>query len=440
MNDTRVIPPALIAVGTGWDVSSHLSVPSDLLKRVTRERKYIIERIEKCSHDATMTKEKMVEILYKAREDLGRIGNLERQALHMARCRAAYIVRHVLSSHAYSEEKKKIKGGMDTEMLSPLRKDGLSYVHVLIQDYIARQGFVGTLSRMMEEKEGTMDDGSCHRSDLVDCHLYAELNQLVKSLEKSRDCRMALEWCRVHQSKLKKMQSSLMFRLHIQEFVQLLRLGGNSKENKAKAIGYAKTHLSPYAKAYPDDFQRAASLLVLRDILPESSTCLELFDQNRWDDLVSQLRCEFLTLHGLALSSPLETYLKAGIASLKTPESMHDYDNDLKEATRKNTSASRDNPLRHPVVHKMAMSLPYAKRTVSKLVCPVTGMIMEGANAPMVLPNGYVYGNMALEGGLLEYRQGISGDDLKATKTSKIQCPCTGDIFTRDDVRRAYIV
>lgn len=432
MSDTRTIPPASLAVGTGWDVSSHLSVPTDLLKRVTRERKYVIERIEKCSRDDGATKEHMLEVLMEARKDLERIGNLERQALRMARCRVEYCIGHLFLSHRYDEEKKLRRNGMDAPMVSQ-RIDDFTYVDVLIQDYIARHGYKDTLA-CMERRE--MDMNKCHTSDLVDGILYEELNLLVESLEK-KDCSKALEWCKVHRSKLKKMKSSLMFQLHVQEFVQILRLGGNTKENKAKAIAYAKTHLSPYATTYPDDFQRAASLLVLQDILPESSTCVTLFNENRWHDLVSQVRQEFLTLHGVALTSPLETYLKAGISSLKTPEGMHDYDEYRVDSNRRiSISASRDNPLRHPRIHKMAVSLPSAKRTVSKLVCPVTGMIMEGANAPMVLPNGYVYGKLALEGGYLECRN----DAQAGNATVSVKCPCTGDIFRRTNVRRAYIV
>ena len=431
MNENKNIPPASIATGTGWEVSSHLSVPSDLLKRVTRERKYVIERIQKYSKDITVTRERMREVLIAAKKDLERIGNVERQALQMARCRVGYIIDQLVSSHMYDEEKKRRNNGMDGDM--PSRSmDSLTYVDVLVQDYVARCGYTGTLSCL--EKKGTEVEGCGSSSDLIDGMLYTELSQLVESLEKKRDCGKALEWCKTHRVKLKKMQSSLMFHLHVQEFVQILRAGGDSKENKNKAITYAKTYLSPYATTYPDEFQRAASLVVLRDILPESSTCSELFGEDRWQSLVSQLRHEFFTLHGVALSSPLETYLKAGISALKTPESMND--EYTKDVGRKSTSSSRDNPLRHPLVHKMAMSLPCAKRTVSKLVCPVTGMIMEGTNAPMVLPNGYVYGNLALQGGFLECRN----EAHMADASQLVQCPCTGETFPRSDVRRAYIV
>jgi macrophage erythroblast attacher len=97
------------------------------------------------------------------------------------------------------------------------------------------------------------------------------------------------------------------------------------------------------------------------------------------------------------------------------------------------------NPLGHPALCRIAERLPYSKRTVSKLVCPITGKIMEGSNAPLVLPNGYVYGEDAIRAGFLSLDNaqstlGASDDDYP------IQCPITKDIFSIKDARRAYIV
>ena len=90
--------------------------------------------------------------------------------------------------------------------------------------------------------------------------------------------------------------------------------------------------------------------------------------------------------------------------------------------------------------------MPSSKRTVSKLVCPVTGIVMEGNNQPVALPNGYVYGSLAVYDGLLDWnggegRDADAADDESAQPTSKrIQCPCTGDTFSLDQVRKLFIV
>ena len=139
-----------------------------------------------------------------------------------------------------------------------------------------------------------------------------------------------------------------------------------------------------------------------------------------------------------------------------------------------------DDPLRHPVIRRLAAAVPSSKRTVSKLVCPVTGIVMEGNNEPVALPNGYVYGSLAVYGGLLDWngRQADASAGGRATATAtaatadspnaamsspsslsspsspsspssrspdrglttRILCPCTGDAFSMDQVRKLFIV
>lgn len=45
----------------------------------------------------------------------------------------------------------------------------------------------------------------------------------------------------------------------------------------------------------------------------------------------------------------------------------------------------------HPL-NILGRPLPYAHCAQSRLVCPISGHVMNENNPPMVLPNGYVYG------------------------------------------------
>ena len=45
----------------------------------------------------------------------------------------------------------------------------------------------------------------------------------------------------------------------------------------------------------------------------------------------------------------------------------------------------------HPL-NILGRSLPFAHCAHSRLVCPISGHVMNENNPPMVLPNGYVYG------------------------------------------------
>ena len=74
-----------------------------------------------------------------------------------------------------------------------------------------------------------------------------------------------------------------------------------------------------------------------------------------------------------------------------------------------------------------AEGLPYAKHVQSKLVCSVTREIMNEANPPMVLPNGYVYSSKAVQ-------------LIMAENGGKMVCPKTKSVYQSDELRRAYIV
>lgn len=83
--------------------------------------------------------------------------------------------------------------------------------------------------------------------------------------------------------------------------------------------------------------------------------------------------------------------------------------------------------MHHPDFQTLAAELPYAKHVHSKLICAVTRQIMNDANPPMVLPNGYVYSQGAIE-------------QIAAKNGGKILCPRTGSTFGYDEARRAFIV
>ena len=63
---------------------------------------------------------------------------------------------------------------------------------------------------------------------------------------------------------------------------------------------------------------------------------------------------------------------------------------------------------------KLAQGLPRAKHVHSKLVCPVSGQMMDEHNLPMVMPNGTVYSEAAVK--LLT---GLDGRTVTCPKTGE---------------------
>lgn len=73
--------------------------------------------------------------------------------------------------------------------------------------------------------------------------------------------------------------------------------------------------------------------------------------------------------------------LQAGLSALKTPLC-------YKSDENKNT----DCPVCSPALNVIAASLPYAHCAQSRLVCNISGQPLNENNHPLMLPNGYIYG------------------------------------------------
>jgi hypothetical protein len=117
--------------------------------------------------------------------------------------------------------------------------------------------------------------------------------------------------------------------------------------------------------------------------------------------------------HAVSIKPCTVSAVQAGLIALKNPPS--------------SSSSSREDPLQHPDLKALSASLPCAKHVHSKLICAVTREIMTDANPPMVLPNGYVYSQKAV-------------DQIAAKNNGRIVCPHTGSEYGYDEARRAFIV
>ena len=100
-------------------------------------------------------------------------------------------------------------------------------------------------------------------------------------------------------------------------------------------------------------------------------------------------------------------------------------------------------PVCHPALNTLAISLPYAHCSQSRLVCNMTGRPLNENNHPMMLPNGregsvtfshlydplagYVYGEQALE---VQARQ----------NEGQVICPRTKEIYSFTDAQKIYIM
>eukprot|EP00798_Chlamydomonas_sp_ICE-L_P023017 gene23017-30210_t len=241
-------------------------------------------------------------------------------------------------------------------------------------------------------------------NELVDSSIFEHAWKVVEAL-KSHSCTEALRWCEENHSRLKRTNCKLEFQLRIQEFIELVRL-----EKRVEALTYARRYLAPWASQYMQELQQAVTTLVFTQ--HTTSKYKVFFEEEQWQKLVDLFLQELYKLHHLTAESLMLVHLQAGLSALNTPQAYE-------------TGSSKEDPLHLPAFKKLAEGLPLAKHVHSKLVCSVTKDIMNDANPPMVLPNGYVYSARAVE-------------MIGAQNDGDMVCPKTGSKFSADELRRFH--
>lgn len=112
-----------------------------------------------------------------------------------------------------------------------------------------------------------------------------------------------------------------------------------------------------------------------------------MFDNGRWDSLIEQFRQENFRLFQLSSQSVFTVALQAGLSALKTPQCY------AAVRTHNNTSGC---PVCQDPLNQLAEPLPFAHCSQSRLVCHISGLPLNEHNQPMMLPNGYVYGEQVM--------------------------------------------
>ncbi|XP_060004915.1 E3 ubiquitin-protein transferase MAEA isoform X2 [Lagenorhynchus albirostris] len=244
--------------------------------------------------------------------------------------------------------------------------------------------------------------------DLVNIEMFLTAKEVEESLER-RETATCLAWCHDNKSRLRKMKSCLEFSLRIQEFIELIR-----QNKRLDAVRHARKHFSQAEGSQLDEVRQVMGMLAFP---PDThiSPYKDLLDPARWRMLIQQFRYDNYRLHQLGNNSVFTLTLQAGLSAIKTPQC---YKED-------GSSRSPDCPVCSRSLNKLAQPLPMAHCANSRLVCKISGDVMNENNPPMMLPNGYVYGYNSL----LSIRQ----DD-------KVVCPRTKEVFHFSQAEKVYIM
>lgn len=247
--------------------------------------------------------------------------------------------------------------------------------------------------------------------ELTNIGLFMVMRDVEESLNEHKTDR-SLTWCYDNKSKLRKNKSNLEFNLRQQEFIELVR-----KDRRLDAVRHARKffNIPDLNEAQKNDLEHVMGLLAFHPdttIEPYKS----LFDESRWKSLINQFRDDNFILYQLSSTSIFSVVLQAGLSSLKT---LHCY--------KKDGEKNPDCPVCSELLNKLAMTLPCAHCSQSRLVCYISGKPLNEYNHPLMLPNGYVYGEEALK-------------KMASENDGKIICPRTRAIFDLKDAEKVYVM
>lgn len=299
-------------------------------------------------------------------------GHLNRTKMRMNYLNALYKI-HDYDSYAFQEWSSK-------------RLD------ILLVDYFLRSGFTETAMQYAEVK---------NIKDLVDINVLLECNKIEKSL-RNKQTSECLAWCQENKSHLKKVRSTLDFKIRLQHYIELAR-----QRRQNEAIQYYRKYMIKNVETHLDIIQQASALLAFApdtDVYPYKT----LYSPKRWDDLAEMFVKAYFELHGLPKQSSLVESLATGISSLKT-YSCGKHNKDL--------SRGYMCPVCSEELYELSEPLPFALHVKSHL-----------DSDPVVLPNGRIYGREKL----LEYSQ------KAGVAKHKVADPISREIFEIDELKSVF--
>ncbi|XP_025834396.1 macrophage erythroblast attacher [Agrilus planipennis] len=271
----------------------------------------------------------------------------------------------------------------------------------MVVEYFLRNGYYNAAMKLAEKSE---------IKDLTNIDIFLTSREVERSLM-NHETSKCLAWCHDNRSKLRKLKSNMEFNIRIQEFIELIR-----SDHRIDAIKHARKHFPSFEEEHLTTIQQAMALLAFPvTTVIEPYKCL--FDKSRWDTLIEEFRQENYRLFQLASQSVFTVALQAGLSSLKTPQC---YSNN-----RENRNPGC--PVCNEYLNQLAEPLPYAHCSQSRLYCHISGLPMNENNQPMMLPNGYIYGEQALQ-------------QMARENDGQIICPKTKEMFSFKKVERVYVM
>ena len=272
----------------------------------------------------------------------------------------------------------------------------------LIVEYLLMNGYYES-ARLLVEATDT--------APLTNVQVFTTARTVEAAL-RNQNCQPCLAWCTENKSKLKKIKSTLEFNLRKQGFVELVR-----KDSKLEALKYAQDFIVN-SISDASQYRELEELSGILAYIPEnfmSSPYRKYFEEERWSELAEQFKCDNYKVHCIN-STPLFAQLfNTGLCAIRT------------SCCYKEDKFHPQCPTCEPSLKAIAKGLPTAPLSQSRVICRLSGEVMNEHNPPLMLPNGNAYSTQAL----LNMSQMNSG---------RVVCPLTGQQYQLSECLKVFLM
>lgn len=261
-------------------------------------------------------------------------------------------------------------------------------------DHLLRAGYFETAQKLSEYVG----------ADNSSRNVFHVAKQVEDALQR-QDLSICLNWVLDNRSKLHRLHSNFETEVRVQQLIQLIKEG-----RRAECVAFLRQHFGNGN----DRWNNHTLLQVMGLLAFGPSTGIHSYQRlvqpERWEQILDLFRRENARIFKLSSQSAFSACLQVGLAAHKTPLCRADPD-------------SRCLVCRE--LFHLADGLPFAHEKNSRIVCAVSGEPLDDDNRPMMLGNGRVYGEKALN---LLAREGM------------IVCPRTNKVFAAEEALRVYVL
>ncbi|KAI0977911.1 hypothetical protein GJ496_009526 [Pomphorhynchus laevis] len=299
--------------------------------------------------------------------------------------------------------------------LSKVERPNIVHAYRLIAEFLLRRGFY-------EAGNLLIDQLKLHDEFTVGA--FQQMVYIRDSLTNA-DPKPFIEWATKNSTRLKQFNSRLENLVHLlNTHDELLKLsatkGGENHHDKIKTcLKYLHDNVS--ISNFHNDYssvESVESIMVMFAIPPEliPSEEHDITNSLSWSQLAQEFTTYYFHANQVGQKDPFEAALECGMLLTKAPSCYN----------VNTTNQSTGCPTCHPLLRTLSYSLPMPNRKISTIICRYTNELINEHNPGMMLPNGQIYGESAI--------QKLVRED------GSVVCPQTGDVCQLKHIKKIFIV